>query len=122
MTIARMALPQAAYRTFLSLIVLSTLIASLVIPARAQHSVQLSWKPSTSSDVTIQQISRAPDGNCSGFVVIKYVSPKVSTWTDENVVSGQQYCYLLKAICSKPNCSPAIVSRPSNKIAVTIPD
>jgi hypothetical protein len=115
-----MTLPQAAYRTSLSLIVLSTLIASLVSLAHAQHSVELNWQdPNNPPNTVDYKVWRKELGGEWAFIGTTHY-PTLS-FDDTTVVSGKTYKYDVRGRWLKA-CTTDCVSAFSNKVTVTIPN
>jgi fibronectin type 3 domain-containing protein len=81
-------------------------------PVGPQHSVSLSWKPSTSSVVGYNLYRRGTLG------VVKLNSQLVTgtSYVDRSVLAGQTYFYLIKAVNAKGTESTA-----SNEIRADIP-
>jgi len=81
-------------------------------PAEPQHSVNLSWKPSTSAVVFYNVYRRGPWG------VVRVNSEPVTgtSYVDHTVQSGQTYFYVIKAVNAKGTESTA-----SNEIRADIP-
>jgi hypothetical protein len=81
-------------------------------PVGPQHSVSLSWKPSTSSVVGYNLYRRGTLG------VVKLNSQLVTgtSYVDRSVLAGQTYFYLIKAVNAKGTESTA-----SNEIRTYIP-
>lgn len=81
-------------------------------PAAPQHSVNLSWKPSTSAVASYNVYRRGPWG-----VVRVNTEPVTGTsYVDGSVLPGQTYFYVIKAVNSKGTESTA-----SNEIRADIP-
>jgi hypothetical protein len=77
-----------------------------------QHSVNLSWKPSTSPVIGYNVYRRGP----SGLVKLNVVPVAGTTYVDSTVQPGQTYYYTTKAV------SPTgIESTPSNEVRAPIP-
>jgi hypothetical protein len=114
-----MALSQAAYRTFLSLVVLSTLMAGLATRAQAQHSVELTWQdPNNPPNTVYYKIWRKEVGGVWSIVGTTHY-PTLS-FNDTTVVSGESYRYEVRArwLHCTINCPGPF----SNKVNVTIPN
>jgi fibronectin type 3 domain-containing protein len=81
-------------------------------PAAPQHSVNLSWKPSTSAVASYNVYRRGTLG------VVKLNSQPVTatSYVDRSVLAGQTYFYLIKAVNAKGTESTA-----SNEIRADIP-
>jgi len=86
--------------------------ASAPAPAGPQHSVNLSWKPSTSAVVGYNVYRRGPWG------VIKVNSRPVTgtSYVDHSVLPGETYFYVIKAVNAKGTESTA-----SNEIRADLP-
>jgi fibronectin type 3 domain-containing protein len=86
--------------------------ASAPAPAGPRHSVNLSWKPSTSAVVGYNVYRRGPWG------VIKLNSKPVTetSYVDRSVLPGETYFYVIKAVSTKGTESTA-----SNEIRADIP-
>jgi len=84
----------------------------IAVPGERQHSVSLSWKPSTSS-VSGYNVYRT-----WGTDTVKLNSAPVAgtTYVDSTAQSGETYTYVTKALSEK-----GIESVPSNQVQVTIP-
>jgi len=77
-----------------------------------QHSVNLSWKPSTSPVVGYNVYRRGP----SGLVKLNVAPVAGTTYVDSTVQPGQTYYYTTKAV------SPmGTESSPSNEVRAPIP-
>lgn len=65
----------------------------------SNHSVALSWNPSTSSGITGYNIYRASyTGSCGSFSKINGSLDANTVYTDSNVVDGSSYCYATTAV------------------------
>jgi hypothetical protein len=114
-----MALPKAAYRTLLSLIVLSTLTATLTTLAHAQQNVELTWQDPNNPPKTVDyKVWRKEVGGEWAIIGTTYY-PTLS-FDDTTVVSGETYKYEVRARLL--NCTVDCSSAFSNKITVTIPN
>jgi len=81
-------------------------------PPGPQHSVNLSWKASTTTGVTYNVYRVGP----SGTVKLNSVPLTQTTYVDRTVQPGQTYDYIIKAVSAKGS-----ESIPSNQVRVTIP-
>lgn len=114
-----MALPQAAHRIFLSLIISSILILGLVTYAQAQHSVELKWQdPHNPPDTVDYKIWRKQEGGI--WAVIGTAHYPTLSFRDKTVVSGDTYKYEVRARRLNP-CSANCASAFSKQVTVTIP-
>jgi fibronectin type 3 domain-containing protein len=82
------------------------------VPAGPQHSVNLSWKASTSSVVGYNIYRHGP----SGVVKLNPVPVTGTSYVDRTVQPGQTYFYVTKAVSAKGAESTA-----SNEIRADIP-
>ena len=80
-------------------------------PPGPQHSVTLSWKPSTTAGASYNVYRRG----ASGTVKLNSVPVTQTTYVDSTVQPGQTYYYLTKAVSAK-----GTESLPSNEVQVTI--
>lgn len=63
------------------------------------HSVALSWSPSTSSGITGYNIYRASyNTSCGSFSKINGSPDANTVYTDSNVIDGSSYCYATTAV------------------------
>jgi hypothetical protein len=70
-------------------------------PPPPAASVQLSWHPSTSSDVTGYNVYRAPFTNsCQSFGIVNSSLQTTTAYTDSHVQAGSAYCYATTAVNS----------------------
>ena len=81
-------------------------------PAGPQHSVNLSWKPSSSAVVGYNVYRRGP----LGIVRLNSEAITGTSYVDRTVQAGQTYFYLIKAVNAKRAESTA-----SNEIRADIP-
>jgi len=84
----------------------------------SNHSVALSWNPSTSSGIAGYNIYRATyASSCGSFAKINGSLDANTVYTDSNVVDGSSYCYATTAVNSSNE-----ESSPSNVVSnVQIP-
>jgi fibronectin type 3 domain-containing protein len=69
--------------------------------AAPNHTVNLSWNASTSSDVTGYNIYRALfQSSCGSYSKINSVLDTSTVYTDSSVVNGTSYCYASTAVNS----------------------
>jgi len=83
--------------------------------AAVQHSVTLSWNPSTSSDVIGYFVYRRT-GSTGGFAKLQGTVDSSTSFTDSNVADGQTYFYVVTAAASDD-----VESTFSSPVEVTIP-
>jgi fibronectin type 3 domain-containing protein len=83
----------------------------------AQHQVTLSWAAPVNSPAPVSgyNVYRAASGNTS-FQILNTSADTVTSYVDQNVVSGAAYSYYVKSVDGAGN-----ESLPSNQISVTIP-
>jgi fibronectin type 3 domain-containing protein len=81
-------------------------------PAGPQHSVSLSWKPSSSAVVGYNVYRRG----ASGLVKLNVEPVAGTSYVDHTVQPGQTYFYVTKAVNAKGGESTA-----SNEVQVEIP-
>lgn len=81
-------------------------------PHGPQHTVTLSWKASTTAEVSYNVYRRG----MSGTVKLNPQPLTATTYVDRNVQPGQTYYYIAKAVNAKGTESSA-----SNEVLVTIP-
>ena len=86
--------------------------SSASAPAGPQHSVSLSWKPSTSAVVGYNVYRRG----ASGLVKLNVEPVAGTSYVDHTVQPGQTYFYVTKAVSAKGSESTA-----SNEIRADIP-
>jgi len=86
--------------------------------SNSNHSVALSWNPSTSSGIAGYNVYRATYTNsCGSFAKINGSLDANTVYTDSNVVDGASYCYATTAVNSSNE-----ESSPSNVVSnVQIP-
>jgi hypothetical protein len=84
--------------------------------AKAEPSVSLAWKASTSHGVTSYRMLRS-SSNAGPFVAIRW-GITGTTYTDKTVVAGETYYYEVRADC--PTCAPPL-SKMSNHAKAVIP-
>jgi fibronectin type 3 domain-containing protein len=78
-----------------------------------QHSVSLSWKPSSSAGVGYNVYRRGTSGE---LVRLNAAPIDETSYIDRTVQSGQTYFYVTKAVNAK-----GAESSPSNEVPVTVP-
>lgn len=68
----------------------------VVIQATANHVVDLSWKGSTTSDVTGYNVYRSPDGSTWKKINVSLVASDL--YSDSTVANGSTYYYAATAV------------------------
>ena len=84
-------------------------------PSTSQHSVSLTWSPSTSSDVVGYFVYRRT-GSTGGFSKLQGTVDSSTSFTDSNVADGQTYFYVVTAVAAGD-----LESAFSSQVEVTIP-
>jgi hypothetical protein len=81
------------------------------------YTVQLSWEPSTSSNIVGYNVYRSPFASVCGAYARLNSAPNPSTsFGDGSVADGQSYCYVTTAVNSSSQESPF-----SAPVAATVP-
>ena len=98
-------------------LVISLLLLASVLPAAAQHGINLAWSHSTSAGVTSQVICRslisAQEVCIPALATI--LDNTTNTYLDTTGIAGVQYFYVLEA------CAGTICSIPSNEANAVFP-
>lgn len=81
----------------------------------SQHSVTLTWSPSTSSDVIGYFVYRRT-GSTGGFAKVQGTVDSATSFTDSNVADGQTYFYVVTSVAAGDAESTF-----SSQVEVTIP-
>ena len=82
------------------------------LPPGPQHTVTLSWKPSTSAVVGYNVYRRG----ASGVIRLNFAPVSATSYVDSTVSAGQTYFYVTKAVSAK---GPE--SAPSNEVRADVP-
>jgi len=71
-------------------------------PPPSEHTVDLSWTPSTSPDISGYNIYRAQYAvSCGSFSRINSALNMSTSYTDSEVTNGASYCYATTAVNSR---------------------
>jgi fibronectin type 3 domain-containing protein len=86
--------------------------------AAATYTVQLSWNPSTSSNIVGYNIYRSPFGSgCGTYTRLNTAISPSTSFGDNSVADGQTYCYVTTAVNSSNLESPF-----STPVEATVPN
>jgi len=87
---------------------------SITIQSGANHIVDLSWKASSSTDVTGYNLYRSPDGKSWKKVNVSVIASTL--YTDSTVANGSSYYYAATSVDTSGN-----ESAKSTSVEVTVP-
>jgi hypothetical protein len=81
------------------------------------YTVQLSWEPSTSTNIVGYNVYRSPFGSvCGAYARLNSAPNPATSFGDSSVADGQSYCYVTTAVNSSNQESPF-----SAPVSATVP-